>query len=228
MPLRRIAGSSPLARGLPSSTRRSGPSARDHPRSRGVYPTHMAPRCFETGSSPLARGLPPSLGERVDSWRIIPARAGFTTVTRSRSPWPADHPRSRGVYVLSVQHSVRVHGSSPLARGLPGLEVRMNARTWIIPARAGFTRISPISTPARRDHPRSRGVYAGVRVIAVMACGSSPLARGLRVLDAIADGGWRIIPARAGFTPPGEGAVSRRSDHPRSRGVYEKRRGERP
>ena len=70
-------GSSPLARGLPPSGRipnwysgiipaRAGftvwepqvwRAPRDHPRSRGVYPTFNGPTISTTGSSPLARGL---------------------------------------------------------------------------------------------------------------------------------------------------------------------------
>ena len=72
----------------------------------------------------------------------------------------------------------------------------------------------------REDHPRSRGVYAGVGSGGRGRSGSSPLARGLHIVrEAIRD--WaRIIPARAGFTfaarfPSGTGG-----DHPRSRGGY--------
>ena len=71
------------------------------------------------------------------------------------------------------------------------------------------------------DHPRSRGVYAGVRDLQgadtgiiparagfTMGCffsgrvtwGSSPLARGLPILFHASRGQIRIIPARAGFT----------------------------
>ena len=51
------------------------------------------------GSSPLARGL---LGDDVDEIvrdGIIPARAGFTVTLDTGLDSPADHPRSRGVYV---------------------------------------------------------------------------------------------------------------------------------
>ena len=91
-------GSSPLARGLPfsyePSSRRTGiiparagftrgscrtrSSRRDHPRSRGVYPSADVLAAEVPGSSPLARGLlwPDTTAER--NARIIPARAGFT------------------------------------------------------------------------------------------------------------------------------------------------------
>ena len=91
-------GSSPLARGLPQFldlepeslgiiparagfTRAwpRGPSAsRDHPRSRGVYPTHFPYTPHPPGSSPLARGLPQVDSRGIGALGIIPARAGFT------------------------------------------------------------------------------------------------------------------------------------------------------
>ena len=70
------------------------------------------------------------------------------------------------------------------------------------------------------DHPRSRGVYAPGPSGAGAACGSSPLARGLRTPPALKAPGGGIIPARAGFTQGGPGAPGRDPDHPRSRGVY--------
>ena len=52
----------------------------------------------------------------------------------------------------------------------------------------------------RADHPRSRGVYS-IRVIRITEhMGSSPLARGLRVLAETGAPVGGIIPARAGFT----------------------------
>ena len=49
---------------------------------------------------------------------IIPARAGFTTLTDGSEVITRDHPRSRGVYFCAASISARVLGSSPLARGL--------------------------------------------------------------------------------------------------------------
>ena len=54
----------------------------------------------------------------------------------------------------------------------------------------------------------------------MMNSGSSPLARGLRHTDATEPPRGRIIPARAGFTSSRPTPLSRRADHPRSRGVY--------
>ena len=90
----------------------------------------------------------------------------------------------------------------------------------IIPARAGFTPLAPHCVVQYRDHPRSRGVYAPTPSSNPDGLGSSPLARGLLLRlrrRAVRRG---IIPARAGFTPPEAAGWRRRTDHPRSRGVY--------
>ena len=50
--------------------------------------------------------------------------------------------------------------------------------------------------------------------------GQSPLARGLRPCARRRRRRPRIIPARAGFTPPPTHSRARPADHPRSRGVY--------
>ena len=77
------------------------------------------------------------------SWRIIPARAGFTTGRRASSWPPPDHPRSRGVYVLEGAPREAVVGSSPLARGLHGEDSFWAFGIGIIPARAGVTLADP-------------------------------------------------------------------------------------
>ena len=51
-------------------------------------------------------------------------------------------------------------------------------------------------------------------------CGSSPLARGLRLGELRDRADLRIIPARAGFTPRRPPGGSPGRDHPPSRGVY--------
>ena len=154
-----VDGSSPLARGLLRRRARRAfrmwiiparagftfepPSeaagASDHPRSRGVYPTRLAPRCFESGSSPLARGLPDCGADDADPARIIPARAGFTRGSFRGVRVHTDHPRSRGVYKMSIASHLALWGSSPLARGLRSSGGPRPGRPGIIPARAGFT-----------------------------------------------------------------------------------------
>ena len=113
-----VPGSSPLARGLHGEElfrswsfgiipARAGftwrrPHLRgqfpDHPRSRGVYIIVSTVDLSWAGSSPLARGLQNTDVTGKRPYRIIPARAGFTTPPTSRYRQWGDHPRSRGVY----------------------------------------------------------------------------------------------------------------------------------
>ena len=172
------------------------------------------------GSSPLARGLLlPAHGEGV-LLRIIPARAGFTITFLTDRLAERDHPRSRGVYPPARPSRILRPGSSPLARGLHRLEGRIRCARRIIPARAGFTRRSPVTSVMAWDHPRSRGVYASASPESSSTSGSSPLARGLPPTPAPLALTVRIIPARAGFTPHLPALDAGRADHPRSRGVY--------
>ena len=194
----------------------------DHPRSRGVYSSGMCGRTVRPGSSPLARGLPWRARAGPSIRRIIPARAGFTPRTASRSAASRDHPRSRGVYRHPSRPPAPGCGSSPLARGLPptGLPRPLTAR--IIPARAGFTSSSSWPPRATGDHPRSRGVYPSILCITIILCGSSPLARGLPRDRTALRPPLRIIPARAGFTPPGPGPPrTPRGSSPLARGLQQ-------
>ena len=216
-------GSSPLARGLRGAGRAGRPGARiiparagftlgcrfrvreygDHPRSRGVYLCAITLGKSGPGSSPLARGLRRLGPFRQVAARIIPARAGFTWRRSSCWSTASDHPRSRGVYSSSRSLSASSAGSSPLARGLRCNRLGVGVWAGIIPARAGFT----------------RGGESSVFCVS----GSSPLARGLPGQAEVERTIGRIIPARAGFTVFATHACTVNRDHPRSRGVYERR-----
>ena len=152
--------------------------------------------------------------------RIIPARAGFTRAASGSSRTGTDHPRSRGVYMNITKATEPRPGSSPLARGLPRIAPWWTPTSGIIPARAGFTARRLFGALRLLDHPRSRGVYPPTARHTPRTTGSSPLARGLRLLTAAGTTALGIIPARAGFT----GSLLVRGmgdpDHPRSRGVY--------
>ena len=213
-------GSSPLARGLQHGRTESGDWAgiiparagftgwvagrwappRDHPRSRGVYDDLVDVRTMTVGSSPLARGLPVDEVAGAGLAGIIPARAGFTTWSKIAQPARGDHPRSRGVYRGAGPVRRTGPGSSPLARGLRAVTPTEGARLRIIPARAGFTHQPVRGVGERRDHPRSRGVYANDEIDRWTKTGSSPLARGLPCDSPLFPLLRWIIPARAGFT----------------------------
>ena len=111
-------------------------------------------------------------------------------------------------------------GSSPLARGLLVRMVDTESPTRIIPARAGFTPSQGRERLPVRDHPRSRGVYGHHIIRTSKLPGSSPLARGLLLVEQRVQVCDRIIPARAGFTITDWSPCSVVRDHPRSRGVY--------
>ena len=210
----------PARAGFTANCGGTGPAASDHPRSRGVYLSPGSSAPAPAGSSPLARGLPEETIGVVIECGIIPARAGFTARTPPTHRPGEDHPRSRGVYRSTWPASRRRRGSSPLARGLRTRRTTNPGPGRIIPARAGFT-FSGRPRPVRgRDHPRSRGVYSQKASSSSRRLGSSPLARGLRSGHAGDLRRHRIIPARAGFTPPDRGPGRRLGDHPRSRGVY--------
>ena len=120
------------------------------------------------------------------------------------------------------------HGSSPHTRGLLLVGARERDNVRIIPARAGFTVPGLNTCLPVMDHPRTRGVYyPSVRVSGIMS-GSSPHTRGLRPHHPHRPAGPRIIPARAGFTRSRHFTPRPRPDHPRTRGVYITRWGERP
>ena len=172
------------------------------------------------GSSPLARGLLDRSADQRQRLGIIPARAGFTGDDGGDGGVHGDHPRSRGVYGRASSERTAHRGSSPLARGLLSLHLRIVLSNRIIPARAGFTVPGNRCVVHSTDHPRSRGVYPGLEENGVGDPGSSPLARGLRGVTFSVPLGFRIIPARAGFTPSSMSCCPTRRDHPRSRGVY--------
>ena len=177
------------------------------------------------GSSPLARGLRPPHRRDRKLPRIIPARAGFTASRASRVSYVRDHPRSRGVYAELGGGCEPGQGSSPLARGLRERPRQRLAQGRIIPARAGFTPARSAGRERPRDHPRSRGVYPSDGDARHAHMGSSPLARGLRVLAPHCTDAAGIIPARAGFTRTFVRCRGWVLDHPRSRGVYGAREG---
>ena len=186
---------------------RAGAGA-DHPRTRGVYwppsHTHTAGR----GSSPHTRGLRPTAPSPAGAQRIIPAHAGFTTLELPPVRDNKDHPRTRGVYPGPRGGPHASAGSSPHTRGLPA----------ILPRAGG----------QRADHPRTRGVYGDLALTGEHVAGSSPHTRGLLLLPSVSLVLCWIIPAHAGFTTAPRRRRPGHRDHPRTRGVYGTRWGERP
>ena len=132
-----LAGSSPLARGTlwvslvcPRRTRLiparagntaaflpPGPAHPAHPRSRREHGGALFFQAPTDGSSPLARGTH-RIAFNAPYWcRLIPARAGNTTVCMKSAPAMTAHPRSRGEHGNVAVLPCCYAGSSPLARG---------------------------------------------------------------------------------------------------------------
>ena len=221
MPVPVVPGIIPARAGFTPCAQPSTSKPRDHPRSRGVYPTRTRRRRSPPGSSPLARGLRSLLRAAPFVVGIIPARAGFTSMRPRAGRIAADHPRSRGVYTDLTAALESAAGSSPLARGLRKRRLTCRFGARIIPARAGFTVVFLCFGWSERDHPRSRGVYITFTAKLKPNHGSSPLARGLHQAGPQPTCSRGIIPARAGFTVGTGTSRPQRGDHPRSRGVYE-------
>ena len=115
---------------------------------------------------------------------------------------------------------LRAQGSSPLARGTPFSDVPECLSAGLIPARAGNTASRHGGNDSHRAHPRSRGEHSCVVGSETKLTGSSPLARGTRLVVTGLSWSTGLIPARAGNTPtqPHTGREGRA--HPRSRGEH--------
>ena len=191
----------------------------DHPRACGANLGATMAEIMPYGSSPRVRGKPLVSDRCPPACRIIPARAGQTPATIPRRVPHPDHPRACGANSVSPLKPSAVNGSSPRVRGKHRRACEAAARSRIIPARAGQT-TSPSSVIAIcTDHPRACGANLGAHWEGATGCGSSPRVRGKhRVADV---GGWRprIIPARAGQTPPLVGERAADADHPRACGA---------
>ena len=235
-----VRGSSPLARGTPvlKCSRRHVPrfiparagntgarchpsrSPSVHPRSRGEHAAACAATSPPIGSSPLARGTPPCREPPDLLHRFIPARAGNTRPTSTRSRWSPVHPRSRGEHLVASATALSPTGSSPLARGTRASGGVGDDADRFIPARAGNTP-SPAPSPAAPPvHPRSRGEHRRNAAALRRSIGSSPLARGTRQRPGPQHPVHRFIPARAGNTFSPSSSSSPPPVHPRSRGEH--------
>ena len=130
------------------------------------------------------------------------------------------HPRRRGEHLILCPRTGLQAGSSPQARGTPGLlRVRCGCKRFI-PAGAGNTAARGHRTPQKSVHPRRRGEHANRGGNTVGCHGSSPQARGTRPCRLSNQPRRRFIPAGAGNTllqyPTGSG----RAVHPRRRGEH--------
>ena len=187
---------------------------------RGEHTGDTVSPLFQAGSSPHARGAQVLVKPAGLQCGIIPTCAGSTDPTYRKTTTLGDHPRMRGEHTLQSAYCGGGNGSSPHARG-----ARSYRRIWrytlgIIPACAGSTGPRGKSRGAAWDHPRMRREHDAVLSANLMAEGSSPHARGARIVCLTFRLSVRIIPACAGSTPCSSRRARSPWDHPRMRGEH--------
>ena len=111
----------------------------DHPRACGEHFPSRTSRRRRVGSSPRVRGTLDHVAVDQPAVRIIPARAGNTTVAQERAAVVADHPRACGEHLSGYPSILYEKGSSPRVRGTLCQRCRALFCSRIIPARAGNT-----------------------------------------------------------------------------------------
>ena len=179
----------------------------------------------QRGSSPLTRGkrylttIKPALAN------LIPAHAGKTRCTVSRSRRCRAHPRSRGENVGISLPEVVDWGSSPLTRGKHPSQQPLTGPRGLIPAHAGKTRRWARPRRWSRAHPRSRGENRFSVSAGSTLAGSSPLTRGKRRRGRRCRRARRLIPAHAGKTEAHRPHRCTKRAHPRSRGENQESEG---
>ena len=184
---------------------------------------HSSSNAFVTrpmGSSPHARGARDTQVNHRAHPGIIPACAGSTDFSSSRSRAWRDHPRMRGEHFNELYHHRAVLGSSPHARGARPVRPAARWQAGIIPACAGSTAGSRSRIPSRWDHPRMRGEHHSSMTLRVPLPGSSPHARGALIQMYTRVMATGIIPACAGNTVFAGCGGLRGRDHPRMRGEH--------
>ena len=172
------------------------------------------------GSFPRVRGTRPRADGLRDLHGIIPARAGNTRSTGTRTTTSRDHPRVCGEHCSAATVSGLPVGSSPRVRGTRQLDADRGVIAGIIPACAGNTRRGRCSRWRAWDHPHVCGEHRFSRRSNVSHMGSSPRVRGTPHREPGRRNGRRIIPACAGNTNSSRHRASRTRDHPRVCGEH--------
>ena len=189
-----------------------------HPRACGENVVNTALPTGTVGSSPRVRGKPDGIAEEVGDPRLIPARAGKTSIPgRAGHPWGA-HPRACGENVPSWPAMVRYAGSSPRVRGKRRGVGAPLWRAGLIPARAGKTRGWHEASCAAAAHPRACGENGLGELLERAGDGSSPRVRGKQRGPRSSARDHGLIPARAGKTGQEDLLGDALGAHPRACG----------
>ena len=201
---RRRGRSSPPARGSPGHRRgwcctcsvvparagvapvppRWGRRGRSRPRPRGGRPDMADHPPVPGGSSPPARGSPPVRHLIHRERPVVPARAGVAPPAPASRPRSPHRPRPRGGRPNTGRPERVLTGSSPPARGSPGLVALAYVVLEVVPARAGVAHVPRASGHSTESRPRPRGGRPSRARTWVPWIRSSPPARGSHWLTA--------------------------------------------
>ena len=171
-----------------------------HPRAGGEHTRNNAAGIPEYGSSPRGRG---TLDEAPVTWgfrRFIPARAGNTAGSLTKTREHSVHPRAGGEHIDWDGVLYGIIGSSPRGRGTPFPRSPLFPSPRFIPARAGNTSAAAQSVMHFQVHPRAGGEHWWISCALQRKYGSSPRGRGTRSESGDVQPAARFIPARAGNT----------------------------
>ena len=174
--------------------------SRDHPRVCGEHSFFPPIVIVVSGSSPRMRGARRVHDDAAPRVGIIPAYAGSTRAASSTAMSSRDHPRVCGEHRRSCTPRWSREGSSPRMRGAPSPTPALARRMRIIPAYAGSTYLSIVSTKPNRDHPRVCGEHISEWAANQAETGSSPRMRGAQASTPVPKEYDGIIPAYAGST----------------------------
>ncbi len=191
-----------------------------HPRRRGEHVEGPPAAGTKTGSSPQARGTQAGRDGHRRRHRFIPAGAGNTGTSRESRSGISVHPRRRGEHGTCPTRRRPRPGSSPQARGTPGILSSLIRLVRFIPAGAGNTYFGRRGTTPSPVHPRRRGEHHDALGQGRHDRGSSPQARGTHGDGQRRRRGDRFIPAGAGNTSRRQRVFPPRSVHPRRRGEH--------
>ena len=205
------------------NTGRSSPSIpirAVHPRACGEHLNRTAQRSASSGSSPRMRGTHGHRRRRTHLHRFIPAHAGNTIQTPTRSSSASVHPRACGERGKALAPGSARPGSSPRVRGTRWRRRELRRVVRFIPARAGNTptlRLIACPTPV---HPRACGEHGITSSYTSHPIGSSPRVRGTQQETRFTEKPVRFIPARAGNTTGAAAGTGSGAVHPRACGEH--------
>ena len=193
-------------------------AVRDHPRTRGDKYSSRTNVPLSTGSPPHTRGQDACSLSGFSQYGITPAHAGTSLVKFAFALPHEDHPRTRGDKDETQKHQEKPPGSPPHTRGQGESRSTEARRVGITPAHAGTRRKQKHRSPARRDHPRTRGDKPAPSAGTKLKRGSPPHTRGQGCFFGCLHYFVRITPAHAGTSIRMHINPMIGKDHPRTRG----------